>query len=374
MAGIYIHIPFCRQKCHYCNFFSVASQKNRERVINAIFHEIILRKNYLEGEVIETIYFGGGTPSLLSDDEINHIIDELTKQFSIDPALEITLEANPDDLSNERIAGLRNTRINRLSIGIQSFFDEDLVYLNRVHHAKDALSAVRSSIDAGFSNISIDLIYGIPTMSDENWNRNLETFFSLNIPHLSAYALTVEPKTALDILIRRKKMKPVEEESVIRHFNLLTQSIKDHDFVQYEISNFCRELHFSKHNLGYWSGKKYLGLGPSAHSYNGISRQWNVSSIDQYISAIERRTIPATNEILTEQQCFNEYVMTSLRTMWGLDLELLTSKFGSNYSNHFLARIEKFVRNKKVLKEDGKYCLTDDGKLFADGITSELFI
>jgi oxygen-independent coproporphyrinogen III oxidase len=374
MAGIYIHIPFCRQKCHYCNFFSVASQKNRERVIHAIIHEINLQKNYLEGEGIETIYFGGGTPSLLSVDEINRIIDELANQFPIEPAIEITFEANPDDLSNERIAGLRNTHINRLSIGIQSFFDEDLIYLNRVHHANDALSAVRASIDAGFSNISIDLIYGIPTLSDENWNRNLETFFSLNIPHLSAYALTVEPKTALDVLISRNKMKPVEEESVIRHFNLLTQSIKNHDFVHYEISNFCSGLHFSKHNLGYWSGKKYLGLGPSAHSYNGISRQWNVSSIDQYISAIERRTVPATNEILTEQQRFNEYLMTSLRTMWGLDIEFLTNKFGSNYSNHFLGRIEKFVRNKKVLKEDCKYCLSDRGKLFADGIASELFI
>ena len=374
MAGIYIHIPFCSQKCHYCNFFSVASIKNKDKFLEALLHEIDLQTNYLNSEAIETIYFGGGTPSLLSAMEINQIIDKLAKVHSIIQEPEITLEANPDDLGKEKIAALNNTPINRLSIGVQSFFDQDLKYLNRVHTAEEALTSVKLASDSGFSNLSIDLIYGIPTLTEENWQRNLKTFFSMNLPHLSAYALTVEPKTALDLLISRNKMKPVEEEVVVSHFNRLMVAMKDQGYVHYEISNFCREPHFSKHNLSYWSGKKYLGLGPSAHSFDGLSRQWNVPNISEYIQATGNHKISAEIENLSENQLYNEYILTSLRTMWGTDLALIESRFGQKFLTHFLMLIEKFLHNNKVVYKDGNYCLTDEGKLFADGIASELFI
>jgi oxygen-independent coproporphyrinogen-3 oxidase len=374
LAGVYIHIPFCKQKCHYCNFFSVPSIKNKDKLFEALFWEIDLQKNYLNDESIETIYFGGGTPSLLSAMEINKIIDKLTKVHSIIQAPEITLEANPDDLGKEKIAALNKTPINRLSIGIQSFIDQDLKYLNRVHSADEALASIRAVIDAGFSNLSIDLIYGIPTLTEENWQRNLETFFSMNLNHLSAYALTVEPKTALDLLISRNKIRPVEEETIVSHFKLLMKFMKENGYIHYEISNFCLEPHFSKHNISYWSGKKYLGLGPSAHSYNGYSRQWNVSSIDHYIKAIGTETIPAVSEFLTANQLYNEHILTSLRTIWGTDVGVIEKKFGNILSDHFLKRITKFLQNKMVMVQDKKFSLTDEGKLFADGIASELFI
>jgi oxygen-independent coproporphyrinogen-3 oxidase len=374
MAGIYLHIPFCKQKCHYCNFFSIASLKKKNNLFNALLSEIELQKNYLGGETIETIYFGGGTPSLLEGDEINQIIDELAKHHLMVQVPEITLEANPDDLNKEKIRALKKTPVNRMSIGVQSFFDEDLKYLNRIHNADEALLSVKRVMEAGYTNLTIDLIYGIPTLSEENWSQNLETFFSLNLPHLSAYALTVEPKTALDLLISRNKIKPVEEAAIVSHFNLLMRATKYNGFSHYEISNFCREPHFSKHNVSYWSGKKYLGLGPSAHSYNGTSRQWNVSSIDEYNKNIHSGIIPSSNEVLTNDQLYNEYVLTSLRTMWGTDVSIIESRFGTNRSAYFVKCIAKFLPENKVIVKGKKYCLTDEGKLFADGIASELFV
>jgi oxygen-independent coproporphyrinogen-3 oxidase len=374
MAGIYIHIPFCRQKCHYCNFFSVASIKSKDSFLEALIREIDQEKHYLDGESIETLYFGGGTPSLLSGDEINRIIEELSKHHTIVQLPEITLEANPDDLSKEKLAELKTTSVNRLSIGVQSFFDKDLQYLNRIHTGEDAFNSVRAALDSGFSNLSIDLIYGIPTLTAENWEQNLETFFSLNLPHLSAYALTVEPKTALDVLIGRNKMKPVEEDAVVSHFNKLITVARDHGYSHYEISNFCREPHFSKHNLSYWSGKKYLGLGPSAHSYNGTSRQWNVSNISTYVQTGSKQNIPVEIEMLSDDQHYNEYILTSLRTMWGTDVEFIESQYGQRCMAHFMKRIHAFIGNRKVVVKNKKYFLTDEGKLFADGIASELFI
>ncbi len=374
MAGVYFHIPFCRQKCHYCNFFSVASLKNKDRLFQALLHEIILQKNYLDDEPVETVYFGGGTPSLLTSDEIKQITDVLARHHIIVDKPEITLEANPDDLKSEKFDDLKKTSVNRLSIGVQSFFDVDLNYLNRVHSSEQAEASIKKAQDAGFTNISIDLIYGIPTLTEQSWMRNLEIFFSMNLPHLSAYALTVEPKTALDLLINRGKMKPVEEEAVVSHFKLLMMAMKEKGFVHYEISNFCREPHFSRHNRSYWSGKKYLGLGPSAHSYNGNSRQWNVSSIEKYANAIESLSIPATSEMLTPDQIYDEYVLTSLRTMWGTDANFIERQFGPKYSSHFLKRAEPFLLQNKLENKGNNYCLTDTGKLFADGIASELFI
>jgi oxygen-independent coproporphyrinogen-3 oxidase len=335
--------------------------------------EIKLQQKYLDGEAIDTIYFGGGTPSLLTSDEINRIIDLIAKHHFIVSEPEITLEANPDDLIPGKIMDFKKSPVNRLSIGVQSFFDDDLVYLNRVHSSDQALACINNSREAGFHNVSVDLIYGIPTLTEENWIRNLEIFFSMNLAHLSAYALTVEPKTALDILINRKKMKPVKEEAVISHFNRLMMVMKANGYVHYEISNFCREPHFSKHNRSYWSGKKYLGLGPSAHSYNGSSRQWNVSSIDQYLKAIENNFVPATSEMLNQDQRYNEYVLTSLRTMWGTDKGFIENRFGLKYSSHFMQRIEPFLHKNKVENWGVNYRLTNEGKLFADGIASELF-
>jgi oxygen-independent coproporphyrinogen-3 oxidase len=374
VAGIYIHIPFCKQKCHYCNFFSIASSKNKNLFSEAILEEIKLQRNYLNGESIETIYFGGGTPSLLSADEITRIADKLSDFHLIEEECEITLEANPDDLNDEKIAKLKKTPVNRLSIGIQSFFDDDLQYLNRIHSANEALNSVKNVIAAGFSNISIDLIYGIPTSTDYKWQSNLETFYSLNIPHLSAYALTVETKTALELLIRNKKTLTVNEEQITMQFNLTMEGMVSRGYVQYEISNFCRKPFFSKHNTGYWSGKKYLGLGPSAHSFNGESRQWNVSNLTQYLNGIANRIIPAETELLTEEQQYNEYILTSLRTMWGVDSTLIEKTFGQKYISHFQKSIKKFLLNKSVECIIGKYILTNKGKLFADGVATELFI
>jgi oxygen-independent coproporphyrinogen III oxidase len=374
LAGIYLHIPFCRQKCHYCNFYSITSVKNRDKFLETLNVEIEIQKDYLEEEKIETIYFGGGTPSLLSSNEINRILDNLAKNFKIDPAPEITLEANPDDLNPKSLSDLKKTPVNRLSIGVQSFFDQDLKYLNRVHSAKDAVNSIRNAIDAGFKNLSIDLIYGIPTLTEQNWLNNLETFFSLNLPHLSAYALTVEAKTVLDVLIRNKKMKPVDEEKLVLHFNSLMALMKQRNYVQYEISNFCLEPNFSKHNTSYWSGKKYLGLGPSAHSFNGTARQWNVSNLSTYLLAIENKTIPAESEFLTENQHYNEYILTSLRTMWGTDLNFIEKTFGQKLSAHFHEKVTRFQNNKWISHQDGKYFLTNKGKLFADGIAAELFV
>jgi oxygen-independent coproporphyrinogen III oxidase len=374
MAGIYIHIPFCRQKCHYCNFFSIASTKWRDEFVQALLKEMKLRKGYLEGETVNTIYFGGGTPSLLHISHFSLLISHLSKNFVIDPKAEITLEANPDDLNPAYLKELKNTPINRLSIGIQSFFDDDLEYLNRVHSAEQAIRAIDNAREAGFENLTIDLIYGIPTLTDEKWAKNLETFFSLNIPHLSAYALTVEQRTPLALLIERGKYAPVDENQSVTHFKMLQEATKKHDFIHYEISNFAREGFYSKHNSIYWLGGHYLGLGPSAHSFNGYSRQWNVSNLSQYIKLDDFQTSVEEKEVLTPDQRYNEYVMTSLRTVWGCDTVHIRNVFGEKYEEYFIKNAKKFLDNKHLYSEGSKYFLTDEGKLFADGIASDLFL
>lgn len=333
-----------------------------------------MRKDYLNGDPVETIYFGGGTPSMLSGMEINQICDELAKFQSIDKSAEITLEANPDDLTSAKIRELINSPVNRLSIGVQSFFDDDLNYLNRVHSAGEALTSVKSALDAGFTNLSIDLIYGIPTLTNKNWQQNLDVFFSLNIPHLSAYALTVEPKTTLDVLIARNKVQPVEEDLTVEHFNLLLAAMKEKGYVHYEISNYCLEPYYSRHNRNYWAGGKYLGLGPSAHSFDGKSRQWNVSNLTEYNQANHNMTVPAEKEDLSTDQHYNEYILTSLRTMWGTDIHHIEKNFGKRFSEHFLGMVQQHLLNRNIVDCDGKFILTAKGKLIADGISSELFV
>lgn len=374
MAGLYIHIPFCRQKCHYCNFFSLASSKRKDEFLVALEKEIALQRDFLDREAVETIYFGGGTPSLFSAEELNRLFEHLHKAFSISQEAEITLEANPDDLDPTKLNALKSTPINRLSIGIQSFRDEDLNYLNRVHSAGQALNSIKHSMDAGFRNLSIDLIYGMPTLEDTHWAENLNVVASLNIPHLSAYALTVEPHTALDKLIAKKKITAPEDERMVSQFRLLMDFAKETGFEHYEISNLCRGSYYSKHNTSYWNGVKYLGLGPSAHSFNGISRQWNVASLSEYIGSLSKDVVPFESEVLTVEQKYNEFVMLALRTIWGVDSSKIRKLFGFEKETRFLTGIAPFIQTLKVEKTGSVYVLTDEGKLLADRITSELFV
>lgn len=374
MSGIYIHIPFCKQACHYCDFHFSTSLKNKNDFINALLNEIELRKDYfLKPEMINSIYLGGGTPSLLSVDEINSIINSIVNLHAISANAEITLEANPDDLSKEYLFSLKNTPINRLSIGIQSFSDNDLKYMNRVHDLTTALKSVELASNAGFNNLTIDLIYGTPTMSNNQWEKNLKTAFALPVKHLSCYSLTVEPKTALAALIRTRKAKPVDEEKSAEQFEMLMQISRNAGFVQYEISNFCKGENYSIHNTSYWKGESYLGLGPSAHSYNGTSRQWNISNNPLYIKAILNGKMSFEKEILSDKQIYNEYVMTSLRTMWGTSLEKIKTTFGNLFEKHFRKEADKLLNKNLLIEKENIFYLSQTGKLFADRTASELF-
>ena len=400
MAGIYIHIPFCKQACHYCDFHFSTSLQNKDAFIAALKKEIQLQKNYFnnslskktlfrfpslkekvpkadeEGEgrgEVSTIYFGGGTPSLLSKNELNEIFDCLKSNFQINEDAEITLEANPDDLTEEKIKELKDTPVNRLSIGIQSFYDEDLKLMNRTHSAEESIKAVKFAQEYGFDNITIDLIYGIPGLTDHRWRNNLQIAFALNVNHISAYCLTVEPKTALAHQIKTGLVKNVDEQHGSEQFEIMLDAMHQNDFVQYEISNFCRNGAFSKHNSNYWKKENYLGLGPSAHSFNGATRQWNISNNALYIQSIEKGELNFEKEILSKDQRYNEYIMTSLRTIWGLDLNYLEQNFGKEYLEYCLKEAEHYIKTENVLNEENKLYLSDKGKLIADKIASDLF-
>jgi len=374
LAGIYIHIPFCKRKCHYCNFFSLASSKNRNEFVDAILKEISREQFYLGSLPVQTIYFGGGTPSLLKPSEIQKILDTVTKFFSVSGSPEITLEANPDDLDPEFLKALYSLGINRLSIGIQSFFDEDLVFLNRIHSAETAKRSILDAWNTGFQNLSIDLIYGIPGQVASTWDQNLETAFALKIPHISAYALTIEDKTILDLFIRRHKIPSPDEKSAIDQYRLLMQKMKEQNYIHYEISNFCKENFYSKHNSNYWKSIPYLGLGPSAHSFNGTSRKWNVSNLTTFIENIRSGIPTYEEEDLTVFQRFNEYIMTSLRTNWGCNPQKIIDDFGITFYDSFKKSVLPSI-SKGLMKEvAGNFILTDEGKLFADAIASDLFI
>lgn len=373
MAGIYLHIPFCKQKCHYCNFFSLASVKHKSAFVDAICNEIAMQEQYLEKEAVGTIYLGGGTPSMLSISELNRIIEKLRLHFNVSEKVEITLEANPDDLNADYLKTLHETEINRLSIGVQSFYDDDLTYLNRVHTSGHAIEAIELALKTGFDNLTIDLIYGIPTLTDEKWRNNIQRFLDFGINHLSAYALTVEAKTALSHLIGKGNLPPVDELQSIRHFKILMEMMEANGFVHYEISNFARPGFYSRHNSIYWLGGHYLGLGPSAHSFNGVSRQWNVSNLSQYLALKDTKETVFEKEILTMDQQYNEYVMTSLRTSWGCDLEHINNVFGKEFASNCENGAEKFIRQDKLIRRENRLFLTNTGKLFADGIASDLF-
>ena len=372
MAGIYIHIPFCQKACHYCNFHFSTSQKLLPEMMQAIRKEAQLQQGYLSEE-IQTLYFGGGTPSVITKEEVQSTIEVLRSVFNFSADPEITLEANPDDINKEKLIAWKEAGINRLSIGIQSFFEEDLQWMNRAHNAQQAQDCIEMAQQHGFSNITIDLIYGTPGLTDEKWKQNVQTALSLGIPHLSCYALTVEPKTALAKMIDTHQSENIDADKQARHFSLLTEWMKDAGFEHYEISNFARPGFRSRHNSSYWQGKSYLGLGPSAHSFNGTSRQWNVANNSLYIKNIASNNLPFEIEILTVAQQLNEYIMTSLRTMDGLDLDYVSKIFGEEKSIKIRVASSKYKSTDKLKSVNSKLILTREGKLFADGIAADLF-
>lgn len=371
---IYVHIPFCKQACHYCDFHFSTSLQYKSKMINALLQEIELRAPYLEDKKIESIYFGGGTPSLLEGDEIAQIIDTIAKHFDIANNAEITLEANPDDLNQAKVKSLRNTPINRFSIGIQSFFEEDLKWMNRAHNQQEATASIMRVQDAGFENITCDLIYGFPLLTDEKWRHNMQQLIDFAIPHISSYSMTVESKTALDHFIKKGISPAIDSDQAADQMHLLINTLKAAGYEQYEISNFAKNGHYARHNTNYWKGKHYLGIGPSAHSFNGTARSWNISNNSKYISSIHSNQLPLEVEQLSTLDQINECIMTSLRTMWGLDLTELENRFGQSVKNSVLEDAALFIAEKNLVLDDNKLCLTDTGKLMADHIMSELFI
>lgn len=372
MSGIYIHIPFCKQACHYCDFHFSTSMKKKEEMVLALAKEIQMRKNESSVKIIETIYFGGGTPSVLTSDEINFLIDTVYQNYQVVENPEITLEANPDDLSQERILELATSKINRLSIGIQSFFEDDLQMMNRAHNSAEAQKCLEFATKY-FDNISIDLIYGIPGMTNEKWNQNIEKALSFGIPHISSYALTVEPKTALNKLIQTGKIAAPNDDVAQDHFAILVETLEYNGFIHYELSNFAKENYFSKNNSAYWLGKKYIGIGPSAHSYDGFSRSWNVANNSIYLKSIQEDKLPNENEILSATDRYNEYIMTGLRTIWGVSLDRVEKEFGVEYLNYLHKQAQKFLNDDLLFIEIDILKLTKKGKFLTDGIASDLF-
>tara|TARA_Y100001954_G_scaffold164971_1_gene175036 strand:+ start:3027 stop:4154 length:1128 start_codon:yes stop_codon:yes gene_type:complete len=374
MAGIYLHIPFCKQACNYCDFHFSTTMKMKVDFVKAIIQEIELRKDVFANKFISSIYFGGGTPSLLSKEELDMIFEKLFKSFTINADSEITLEANPDDLNFDKILQLKDTPINRLSIGVQSFRDEDLKYMNRAHTAIEALNSIKMAQDSGFHNITIDLIYGTPGMSNEDWKYNLRKSFSLNLPHISSYALTVEEKTPLYYQILKNNIDPVDEQQIADQYKILIDEMLRYGYEQYEISNFCKDNSYSKHNTSYWKKDHYLGLGPSAHSYFGNSRLWNLSNNVKYIQALSASQLPLVKENLNTQDMYNEYIMTSLRTKWGCSLIEIEKNYSRSYLNYFKVQIKGHKMNGHIIENKGVYTLSEKGKLIADRITSDLFV
>lgn len=374
MSSLYIHIPYCKQKCHYCNFYSTANFKNRNNLINSIIREIKYRSNYLIDKKLESIYFGGGTPSILSNGELEKIFIEIRNQFKIDKDCEITFEANPDDISISKLDEIKEFGINRLSIGIQSFDDDILNKLNRVHNSKDAIKSIELAKLKGYNNISIDLIYGIPGLTMDKWISNLEIFRQLNLPHLSSYFLTVEEKTALDVLIRKGKYPKLNEKEGLAHYDYLQEFILKNNYDQYEISNFSRDGKISRHNSNYWKNKPYLGIGPSAHSFNLNSRQWNKSSIIKYIEDVDKLNFDSDVEVLSEKDKFNEFIMLGLRTSFGINLEEVKFRFGKKYFEYLSSYINSSLNSENLLFTNNILKLSSKGKKHADGIASDLFI
>lgn len=371
---IYIHIPFCKQKCSYCNFHFSTSLNFKDEMIAAMKKEIFLRKDELQNKNLQSLYFGGGTPSILSGDEIKSLIDEVLKFFSFNADIEITLEANPDDLDKIFLKQISNSSVNRLSIGTQSFFDEDLRLMNRAHNASDAEGSIKRAQDFGFENLSIDLIYGSPTSSLEIWKQNLNKTIALEVPHISSYALTVEPKTALEKWIANGKVSNPKEEDQNQEFYYMTDFLKDHGFEHYEISNFAKKGFHSRHNSSYWKYQEYLGIGPSAHSYNGFDlRSWNVANNPQYIKRLNSNLLAKETELLLPKDQFNEMIMIGLRTAWGVDMKSLKNKFKEDILEVFYKEIQQKIADGILVKENNHLKIPEKHWFMADGIASDLF-
>lgn len=373
LSGIYIHIPFCKQACHYCNFHFSTSLRLKEKVVKAIILELQLQRDYLS-QPPQTIYFGGGTPSILSADDLRNIFAAIREHYNLKDVEEITIEVNPNDLNKSVLTEYRNLGFNRLSIGIQSFRDADLQFLNRAHNSQQALQSIHLSREVGFSNISIDLIYGIPNVTDIDWECNILHAIDTEIPHISCYCLTVEDKTALKYMIETKKIPNVSEDQGAQQFSLLMDTMLKHGYAHYEISNFCRPPYFSQHNTSYWQGKEYLGIGPAAHSFNGKVRQWNIANNAQYIAAIDNNDIPCEKETLTPTQQVNEYIMTSLRTMWGTNLQKIVNLSGEHGKKNIVDKAQKFIHNETLIIKNDTMFLSHSGRMIADYITLELFM
>jgi oxygen-independent coproporphyrinogen-3 oxidase len=373
MSGIYIHIPFCKQACFYCDFHFSTSLKKKEDMIAALVKEIEIRKVELGNTTIETIYFGGGTPSVLSTKEIETLIAAVYKNFRVVENPEITLEANPDDLSEEKIIELFNSPINRLSIGIQSFFEKDLKLMNRAHNSKEAKKCLEFATQY-FANISVDLIYGIPDCTNQEWRENIQTALSFGVPHISSYALTVEPKTPLASFIKKGIIKNVDDEKAQEQFHILIEELEKASFIHYETSNFGTEGFFSQNNSSYWLGKSYLGIGPSAHSFDGSQRSWNVRNNSKYINAIAESRLPIERETLSKTDRYNEYIMTGLRTIWGVSFDKIRNEFGDKYIEYLENHSKKHLQKDLLYLENQVLKTTKKGKFLSDGIASDLFI
>lgn len=373
MAGIYIHIPFCKQACHYCNFHFSTSLRHRDEMIDAICTEVDLQQDFLSDEELTSIYFGGGTPSLLSSDEISKILNRLSRHYTWDDDIEITLEANPDDITKDKITNLKNGGVNRLSIGIQSFIDSELITSNRAHNAGESLHAVQICQDAGIDNLSIDLIYGMPLSTHETWQYNIDQALALDVDHISSYALTVEPNTALDHMVKKGTISLPPEIVVSQQYLQLIQSLTSAGYEHYEISNFAKPSKYAIHNTNYWRSIPYLGIGPSAHSYQPTFRQWNVANNAKYIRSITQGVVPSEKEETSYADQFNEYVMTRLRTMWGIDLDDITNRFVDQIENVHKG-IAEYVQSNHVVLQNNHYRLTPEGRLLADRIASDLFM
>ena len=378
MSGIYIHIPFCKQACHYCDFHFSTQMGKKEAMVHAIAQELELRKSEVH-DAVETIYFGGGTPSLLSHEEIEHLIQTVYDNYKVVDDPEITLEANPDDLVSSRAKSkdffltYKNVGINRLSIGIQSFFEEDLKLMNRAHNAQEAEQCITEATKH-FDNITIDLIYGIPGMDNQRWRANIQKALDFGLPHISSYALTVEPRTALKKFIEKELIPDVDDEQAQEQFHILVDMLEAEGFVNYEISNFGKPGFFSQNNTAYWLGKIYLGVGPSAHSFDGKQRSWNIRNNPTYLKKITEGELPLEIETLSTTDRYNEYVMTGLRTIWGVDLDRVASDFGAMYLKYLNQQAAKFLEQGLLMVEEGRLLTTKKGKFLADGIASDLFM
>lgn len=373
MAGIYIHIPFCKQACHYCDFHFSTQLKKKDEMLWALQEELRLRANEFRDTTVSTIYFGGGTPSVLSASEIEQLIQTVYSHYKVEESPEITLEANPDDLSPQKLTELAASPVNRLSIGVQSFFEEDLKLMNRAHSKKQAKDSLKQASQL-FSNISIDLIYGIPYLDDAKWETNIKTALSYGISHISSYALTVEPRTALKTFIEKGIIPDVDDAQAESQFQHLVSRLEQEGFLHYELSNFGKPGFFSKNNSAYWQGKSYLGIGPSAHSFSGTQRSWNIANNTKYIQAIKTGELPQEVETLSQRDRYNEYVMTGLRTMWGVSLTRVSEEFGTHFKDYLLQQAERHIAARFLFLDGDTLLVTKQGKFLSDGLAADLFM